>query len=186
MSSDDLLLVGVIARPHGIRGSVIVNPETDFADERFRPGEVLLVGPAERAEPKTIVEVRFHQRRPIVSFEGVDTVDEAELLAGLELRMPVAALAPLPEQTYYRHDLVGCEVRDTRDAVVGQVTAVEGTLERSYLVMPRPGGEVMIPMVEGILVSVDIAERRIVVNPPEGLLEVNARSDRFPRADQEV
>ena len=115
-------------------------------------------------------------------------MNDAEALAGLELRMPSASLAPLPPQTYYRHDLVGCEVRDTAGGVIGEVTAVEGTLDRSYLVVPRPGGDVMIPMVDEICVSVDIPERRIVVNPPDGLLEVNARSgaDRFPRNDREV
>lgn len=169
---DDLLLVGVIARPHGIRGSVIVNPETDFADERFRAGEVLLVGPADRAEPRRILEVRGHQGRLIVDLEGVESMDDAEAVAGLELWMPAAALGPLPEQTYYRHDLVGCEVRDLHDTVIGRVTKVEGTLDRSYLIIPRRGGEMMIPMVEGILMRVDLEERRIIVDPPEGLLDL--------------
>jgi 16S rRNA processing protein RimM len=172
MSADDLLLVGIIARPHGLRGSVIVNPETDFADERFKVGEELLVGPAERTQPRRIVAVRGHQGRVIVDLEGVESMDDAEALAGQELWMPAAALGPLPERTYYRHDLVGCEVLDTHDTVIGRVTKVEGTLDRSYLIIPRRGGEMMIPMVEGILVAVDIAHRRIVVDPPEGLLDL--------------
>lgn len=151
---------------------MIVNPETDFADERFKVGEVLLVGPRDDATPKRILEVRGHQGRVIVDLEGIESMDDAEAVAGMELWMPAAALAPLPEDTYYRHDLVGCEVRDTRDAVVGKVTRVEGTLDRSYLIVPRRGGEVMIPMVDGILVRVDLAARRIVVDPPEGLLEL--------------
>jgi 16S rRNA processing protein RimM len=172
MSTDDLLLVGTIARPHGIRGSVIVNPETDFADERFKVGEELLVGPAERTHPRRIVAVRGHQGRVIVDLEGVESMNDAEALAGQELWMPAAALGPLPERTYYRHDLVGCEVRDTQEAVIGRVTKVEGTLDRSYLIIPRRGGEVMIPMVEGILVAVNLEQRRIIVNPPEGLLDI--------------
>jgi 16S rRNA processing protein RimM len=172
MSTDDLILVGVIARPHGTRGSVIVNPETDFADERFKAGQELLVGPVGGVQPMRIVDVRFHQGRPLITLEGVETMDEAEALAGRELRMPAAALGPLPQGTYYRHDLIGCEVRDTHDVVIGRVTKVEGTIDRSYLIIPRRGGEMMIPMVEGILVGVDIAARRVVVNPPDGLLEL--------------
>jgi 16S rRNA processing protein RimM len=172
MSDDDLLLVGVVARAHGNRGGVIVNPETDFAERRFSVGQVLLVGPEARAQARRIREVRFHQGRPIISLEGIDTMNDAEALAGAELRMPVAALGPLPAGTYYRHDLVGCEVRDTHDAVVGRVTAVEGPLERSHLVVARKGGEVMIPLVDEICVHVDIGRRRIVVNPPDGLLEL--------------
>jgi 16S rRNA processing protein RimM len=170
-----LVLVGTIARTHGLRGGVIVNPDTDFAAERFRAGEVLLVGPLDAPAsgvPRRILEARFHQGRPVIRLEGIESITDAEGLAGCALHMPASALGSLPERTYYRHDLVGCEVRDTAGAPVGRVTRVEGTLERSYLVVPRPGGEVMIPMVDGICVSVDIAARLVVVDPPEGLLEL--------------
>jgi 16S rRNA processing protein RimM len=172
MGTDDLLLVGRVARAHGNRGQVIVNLETDFPEDRFRAGQVLFVGPAEQVQGREILEVRFQQRRPIVALAGVETMNEAEALAGTELWLPAAALAPLPEGTFHRHDLVGCEVRDTRDRLVGRVTAVEGTLERSCLVVD---GGAMIPLVAGICVRVDPAARQIVVDPPEGLLDLNAR-----------
>ena len=130
------LLVGRVARAHGNRGQVIVNPETDFAEERFRVGRgAAASAPADRAVPRTIARVRFHQGRPVVALEGVETMNDAEALAGAELWMPAAALAPLPEGTFYRHDLVGCEVRDAADAIVGRVTGVEGPIERSQLVV---------------------------------------------------
>ena len=172
MSTDELLLVGVIARAHGNKGSVIVNPETDFAEDRFKAGAVVLVGPEGLAAPKRIRESRFHQGRPVIALEGIETMNDAEALAGTELWMPAEALGQLPQDTYYRHDLIGCEVRDTQDTLIGRVSRVEGTLERSYLLVPRKGGEAMIPMVEGILVGIDIGARRIVVNPPDGLLDL--------------
>jgi 16S rRNA processing protein RimM len=169
MNTEDLLLVGRVARPHGIRGQVIVNPETDFAGDRFKVGQVLLVGTADRAVEREIREARFHQGRPILGLAGVGTIDEAEALAGAELWVPQATLEPLPAGTYYRHDLIGCEVRDSADGLVGRVTAVEGTLDRSYLVID---GDVMLPLVEGICLEVDMAARRIIVDPPEGLIEL--------------
>ncbi len=165
----DLVLVGRVARPHGLRGHVVVNPETDFPDERFKVGHVLLVGPADRTVEREILEVRFHQGRPILALAGVESMDAAELLAGVDLWVPQAKLEPLPERTYYRHDLVGCEVRDRSDGLVGRVTAVEGTLDRSYLVID---GDVMLPLVDGICLQVDTVARRIVVDPPEGLIEL--------------
>jgi 16S rRNA processing protein RimM len=81
----------------------------------------------------------------------------------------------LPDGTFYRHDLVGCEVRDLSDAMVGRVTDVQGPIERSHLVIKSERGEVLIPLVEGICVRIDPAARVIVVNPPEGLLEANVR-----------
>jgi 16S rRNA processing protein RimM len=172
--SEDLLLVGRIARAHGIRGHVIVNPETDFMEERFRIGGVLKVGPAERTRNYEILEVRFQQGRPIVRFAGIETMNDAEALAGADLWLGEGEIAPLPAGTFYRHDLVGCEVRDAHGTMLGRVTGVEGTMDRSYLVVD---GDVMIPLVEGICLAVDIAGRRVTVDPPEGLLNLNRRGE---------
>ena len=171
--SGDLLLVGRIARPHGIRGQVIVNPETDFMEDRFRVGQILKLGSPDRTRDCEIVEVRFHQGRPIVRLAGIDTMDEAAALAGADLWVPEAGLAPLPDGTFYRHELIGCEVRNVAGTVLGRVTAVEGALDRSYLVVD---GHMMIPLVSGICVGVDIGERRVIVDPPEGLVDLNRPS----------
>jgi 16S rRNA processing protein RimM len=172
---DDFLLVGRVARTHGNRGQVIVNPETDFADERFRIGEVVFVGPENRSVPRRITAVRFHQGRPIIGLDGIDSMNDAEALANAELWVSASTLPPLPPATFYRHDLVGCEVRDTGDDFLGRVTDVQGPLERSYLVVESARGEVLIPMVETICVRVDPKARVIVVDPPDGLLDANTR-----------
>jgi 16S rRNA processing protein RimM len=169
--SRDLLLVGRVARSHGNKGQVIVNPETDFAERRFQEGRTLLVGPEADPVPRQIRSVRFHQGRPIVALDGIETMNDAEALAGADLWVPAADVEPLPENTFYRHDLVGCEVRDTQGRVVGRVTKVEGPLERSHLVVHGHRGEAMIPMVAG-MVTVDLAAKTIVVDPPEGLLDL--------------
>jgi 16S rRNA processing protein RimM len=174
-ADDELLLIGRIARAHGNRGQVIVNPETDFAHERFRVGQVMLVGPADRPTPRRILAARFHQGRPVVALEGVDTMNDAEALAGAELWMPASSIPPLPAGTFYRHELVGCEVRDVGDSVVGRVTDVHGPIERSYLVIEGQRGEVLIPLVGHICVRIDPEARVIVIDPPEGLLEANER-----------
>ena len=169
---DDFLLVGRVARAHGNRGQVIVNLETDFPEERFKVGEQLLVGPA--AEAREITEVRLHQGRPVIALRGIATMNDAEALAGAELKVRASAVPALPKGTFYRHDLVGCEVRDVVGKVVGRVTGVEGSLERSRLVVAGEAGEVLIPLVADICVSIDTAARQIVVDPPEGLIELNA------------
>ena len=170
----DLLLVGRIARAHGNKGQVIVNPETDFPEERFAEGNLLVVEQQGRAVERRIAAVRFQQGRPIVTLDGIVTMNDAEALAGAELKMPASALAPLPGNTYYRHDLVGCDVKDTTGRVIGRVTDVEGPIERSLLVVGEGRGEMMIPMVDGICVSVDLATKIIVVDPPDGLVGLNA------------
>lgn len=167
----DLVLVGRIARTHGNKGQVIVNPETDFPDERFRVGAVVLVGP--EATPRAIREVRIHQGRPILALEGIGSMTEAEALAGAELKVPAGASSALPEGTFYHYDLIGCAVEDAAGRPIGTVTGVEGTLEQGRLAVTGQGGEVLIPLVADICMQVDIAGRRIVVDPPEGLVELN-------------
>jgi 16S rRNA processing protein RimM len=174
-AADELILIGRVARAHGNRGQVIVNPDTDFAEDRFRAGQVLLVGPADRPAPRRITASRLHQGRPVVALEGVETMNDAEALAGAELWMAASTIPPLPAGTFYRHDLVGCEVRDVTDAVLGRVTDVQGPIDRSHLVVQGEGGEMLIPLVDHICVRVDPVARVIVVNPPEGLLEANRR-----------
>ena len=82
-------------------------------------------------------------------------------------------LAGLPRGTFYRHDLVGCQVQTSAGAAVGVVQGVEGTLDRSRLVVQSPDGEVLIPLVTAICTSIDVEAKRIVIDPPEGLLELN-------------
>lgn len=170
---DDLLLVGRVARPHGIRGQVIVNLETDFPDDRFKVGQVLLVGDASRPAERRIESVRFHQGRPIVALEGIGSMNDAEALAGADIWVRASEIAPLPGGTFYRHDLVGCEVRDVQQALIGRVTSVDGPIDRSCLVVEGERGEILIPLVDEICVTVDPSAGIIVVNPPEGLLDAN-------------
>jgi 16S rRNA processing protein RimM len=171
---EELLVVGRVARAHGNKGQVIVNPDTDFADDRFQAGRILIVGAEETR--RSITGVRFHQGRPIIGLDGIDSMDAAERLAGAELKMRRSDLAALPEGTYYRHDLVGCQVQDTDGRLIGVVASVEGPIDRSRLVIDAPHGEVLIPLVPEICVEVTPAEKKIRVKAPEGLIELNARS----------
>jgi 16S rRNA processing protein RimM len=172
-----MAVVGRIARPHGIRGQVVVNLETDFPHERFQAGAELFVKRSEGRDVERLVisTVRFHNDRPIVGFDGFDDIDQASTLAGTELRVPLDRLASLPAEMFYRHDLVGCEVKRLDGSHVGKVTDVEGTLGGSRLVVSTGRGEVLVPLAAEICRSIDPAGRRIVIEPPEGLLELNQK-----------
>jgi 16S rRNA processing protein RimM len=171
---DEMAVVGRIARPHGIRGQVVVNLETDFPHERFHPGAEFFVN-GSTSDRLVIATVRFHNERPIIGFEGVTDMNQAIALAGRELRIPVEQLTSLPPDMFYRHDLVGCAVNAADGSSIGTVTDVEGTLGGSRLVVTTDRGEVLVPLVAEICRSIDVAGKRIVIEPPEGLLELNER-----------
>ena len=170
---EDMALVGRIARSHGIRGQVIVNPETDFPEDRFQPGAELFIERGGQVEALKLTTARFHKERPVIGIEGVETMDAADALAGRELRVPVERLAALPPDTFYRHDLIGCRVETRAGTVVGIVNDVNGTLTASRLVVISDEGEILIPLVSQICQDIDAEGRRIVIDPPEGLLELN-------------
>jgi 16S rRNA processing protein RimM len=173
MGWDEMALVGRIARMHGIRGQVIVNVETDFPDIRFRPGAELFVSRGKAVDRITLTTVRFHAGRPVIGIAGIETANAAEELAGLELRVPPEQLVELPEGAFYRHDLVGCTVATDTGEPVGIVAAVEGSFEMSRLVVQAGDDEILIPFVATICTAVDAAAKRIVIAPPEGLLDLN-------------
>jgi 16S rRNA processing protein RimM len=170
---EDMAIVGRVARPHGIRGQVIVNLDTDFPEERFHPGAELFVNRSGVVEPITLTTVRFQQERPVIGIRGVEDMNAATALAGAELRVPVDRLAVLPGGTFYRHDLIGCRVETRSGQGVGIVTDVEGDACGSRLVIDTATGEVLVPLAAEICPTIDPPDKRIVIDPPEGLLELN-------------
>jgi 16S rRNA processing protein RimM len=172
---DDAILVGVIARTHGNRGEVIVNPETDFPEERFYEGAELMTRRKD-GSPATmeVVTMRMHQGRPVILFKGVASMNDAELLAGLELRIAEdeGDAELLEEGEYFHRDLIGCAVVTESGDEIGEVAAVQGEGGQSRLVVRSRRNEVLIPLVDDIC-TVDLKAKRITVRPPEGLLELN-------------
>jgi 16S rRNA processing protein RimM len=169
---DSFVVVAVVARPQGRRGEVIAASQTDFGEERFKPGSRVHVKRAEAIETLTITTSREHDGRWVLGFEGIGSIDEAETLRGLELRVPESALQPLDAGQFYVHDLVGCRVATTSGAEVGVVSRVEFGAGGAALVVGDAKGEVMVPLVDAICRSVDIAAKTVVIEPPEGLLDL--------------
>jgi len=166
------VVVGRIGRPHGVRGEVTVEVRTDDPDLRFAPGAVLSTDPADRG-PLTISGARWHCETQLLTLEGVDSREVAENYRDTELLVPVAALPPLEDpDDFYDHQLVGLTARLVDGSVLGELVAIrhEGG---DLLVVRRPeGGEALIPFVRAIVPTVDVAGGFVVVDPPEGLLEL--------------
>jgi 16S rRNA processing protein RimM len=173
MNWDDAILVGVVARTHGNRGEVIVNPETDFPEERFRKGARLWTR-RRGGEPTTldVVTMRMHQGRPVILFSGIGSMNDAELLAGQELRTEEVDADLLPGGEFFHRDLVGCEVVTEAGEPVGRVTGVLDDSAQARLVVAGKRSELLIPLADAIC-TVDLAAKRITVRPPDGLLELN-------------
>jgi len=168
----DMVLVGRVARPQGIRGEVIIDPSTDFPEDRFAEGASVYVERDGAVESLVVAASRMHAGRPVVRFEACESMNDAETLRGRELRVPESALAELPENVWYHHQLLGSLVRTKDGHEVGTVTAISGPTDRSILVIDGPEGNALVPLVAEFC-TVDVAGKTIEIDPPDGLLEVN-------------
>jgi 16S rRNA processing protein RimM len=170
---DDMVVVGRVGRPHGLRGQVFVSPETDFVSERFRPGATLWTRAGGREEMLTISSSRVQSGRPVVGFTGLESIEAVAWLARAELRIPETQVQSLEAGRYYEYQLVGCTVETVDGRTVGTVVRVESGPGGSQLVVPGDRGEILVPFVPQICVSVDIERKGVRIDPPEGLLELN-------------
>jgi 16S rRNA processing protein RimM len=166
------VVVGRIGRPHGVRGEVTVEVRSDDPDLRFYVGAVLATDPASRG-PLTVTAKRWHRDVLLLTIEGIHSREDAETLRNTELLVDIADLPELEDpDSFYDHQLVGLTARLTDESELGEVTAVrhEGA---DLLVVCRPeGGDLLIPFVAAIVPTVDLAGGFLVVDPPEGLLEL--------------
>lgn len=181
MAWDDMVLVGRIGRPHGIRGHVFVNAETDFVEERFAPGATVWIESDGGGDAFTVASLRIQGGRPVVSFDGLARIEDVAGLTGRELRVPESMLPPLDDGAYYQHQLVGCVVETASGERVGVVTRVDGGVGGSLLTVDGPRGEILVPFAVDICVAIDVEKKSIRIEPPEGLLELNERRRTGPR-----
>ena len=173
---DDLVVVGRIGRPQGVRGEVTVEVRTDAPEERFADGAVLLTDPPERG-PLTVEHARDHSGRLVVLFAGVPERAAAERLRDTLLQVDVRTLAPIEDPDEF-HDwqLVGLTAVLPDGAQVGaMVGAVVDVLHLPHgdvlAVRRADGTEVLVPFVRAFVPEVDVAGGRVVLDPPPGLLD---------------
>lgn len=112
----------------------------------------------------------MHGDELILKFVGVDTISDAEKLAGAEVAIPFEQRAALGEDEYYESDLVGCEVVDSAGRALGVVTEFEETGGAPLL---HVGKDLLIPFAKSICTQIEPGNKRILVNLPEGLLDLN-------------
>lgn len=168
----DLLAVGKILRPHGIRGALVVEPLTDWPAERFAPGSRLLLEATPGGRREVAVTSRTpHKGRVLITLEGVSDRNEAEKLKGAFLMLPARLASRLGEGEYWVHDLVGIELHDPSGRALGAVEDVICREAQDLLVVREPGGrEVGIPFVSQFVKSVNLDRRVMTVELPEGLM----------------
>jgi 16S rRNA processing protein RimM len=169
---DDLISVARIARPQGHRGEVIADLLTDFPERFARLARVYVKRADGRLLLLDLENSRPHKGRVALKFVGCDSVSGAEELRDARVMVPRDQLVELPEDTYYDFDLIGCEAISVEGQYLGRVEEVLNYGAAPLLVVRDGARELLIPLVLSICVEISTERKRIVVNPPEGLLDL--------------
>ncbi|WP_149359982.1 ribosome maturation factor RimM [Lolliginicoccus suaedae] len=170
------LVIGRVAKSHGVHGELVVEVRTDAPEDRFIPGAELH-GRRERDQatrPFVIETVRQHSGRLLVRLEGIRDRDMADALRGTLFVVDSADLPPSEDDSYYDHELEGLRafLRDG-GAELGTVREVLHTAAGELLaITTTEGKEVLVPFVTEIVPDIDLAAGRITIAPPDGLLEL--------------
>jgi 16S rRNA processing protein RimM len=169
------LIVGRVAKAHGVTGELVVDVRTDDPELRFAPGAILRAKASDHGERNYVVmAVRPHGDRLLLRLEGVADRDAADALRGSLFVIDSGDLPPIDESdTYYDHQLEGLVVRTTDGRDIGTVAEVLHTAGGELLAVDRAdAGELLVPFVTAIVTSVSLDTGIVEIDPPEGLLEL--------------
>ena len=167
----DRILAGYVRRAHGIHGDVVVRGTLQDSADRFAEGAVLVTNEDTPREFE-ITGVRGHQGDYIITFNGIGDRNAAEALRGTQFTIDMADRRELESGEWWPEDLDGCDVYSMDGALVGVVASVIAGAAQDRIVVETPdGAKGEVPFVSELVPEVDVENRRIVVDLPEGLLE---------------
>lgn len=169
-----LVAVGEVLKPHGIGGEVRVRALTDQPEKRFgRLRECILWQPAaDRREACRVARSRFDGETLLVKIDGVDSPERARDFSGWLLAVDREHALPALDGRFYPWQMEGARVETRRGEPVGVFAGVESGGPQELWVVADGDRRHLIPAVPEIVVEVSVAERRIVIDPPEGLLDL--------------
>lgn len=180
---DRLVLLGVVRRPHGVRGEASVEMMTDDPARLAEIDSVVLVSPDRRESiVARVMAARVHKGRSLALFDTFRTPEEVALHRDWTVEIPQDEMRELDDDEYFIHDLVGLEVRDKDGRVVGRVTgALEGSAQLLLQVARTAGGSFELPFAQAIVKRVDTEAGVIDVELPDGLETLNDPEPPKPR-----
>jgi 16S rRNA processing protein RimM len=173
-NEDSLVTVARAVKTKGLKGEVVADLLTDFP-ERFESLERLIgLSPTGGRHALEIEDYWFRNHRIVLKFVGYDTIEAGQELVGYDFCVPELDRVVLDEDEYYDFELEGCVVSEVTGKVVGTVRSILKTGGAEILVIKTSDEqEVLVPLAESIVVKIDTAAKTIVIDPPEGLLELS-------------
>ena len=170
--SDDLIVIARAVRTHGLKGEVVAELLTDFPERFEDVEELVVVAPSGERKPGQLEDYWFQKDRVVLKLADYDDIDKAKELIGSDFAVSESERVPLDDDEYYDWELEGCTVKVGNESI-GEVRSVMRTGGAEILVVSdQAGKEQLVPLATPIVVEVNVAAKTIVIDPPEGLLEL--------------
>jgi 16S rRNA processing protein RimM len=170
MLIDDCFELGYIVKTHGLKGQVYVQLDVDDPSEYYKM-ESVLAEKSGKLIPFFVSGLKPQGDKLLVTFEDIDHIDQASQIVGLKLFLPLDQLPAAPDDGYYYHELIGMKVSHASQPI-GVVKDIYQPSSQYLLAVDFQDNEVLIPIEDHIVLSVDKQKGEIVVDLPEGLLEI--------------
>ena len=166
------LKVGKIVNTHSLKGEVKVISSTDFEEERFKKGSKLLITRGNQLIREVVVQsYRNHKNFLLVKFEGIDSVEEAEKLKNLQIKIDSDEVGELEENEFYFHQIIGCEVFDENYRNLGEIIDIlTPGANDVWVIKGEEGKEILIPYIEDVVKKIDITSKKVNIEVMEGLI----------------
>ncbi|MBU2608422.1 MAG: ribosome maturation factor RimM [Chloroflexi bacterium] len=170
-SEMEFITIGEIVAPQGTKGKLKVKVLTDFP-HRFAANSTIYVN----HQPTTIETSTWYKGMVIIKLPAIDSLQDAERLRGEMIEIHPSQLQPLQEGQYYIFQLIGLEVWTTAGELLGNIKEIITAKSNDNYVVSGDKGEFLIPAIEDVVKSVDLETKRMVIEPLEGLLELNKKT----------
>lgn len=176
MAEEQYYLVGKIVNTQALRGEVRVMATTDFPEERFKIGATLAIFNGDKlVETVEVDGHRLHKNFNLLHFKGKDNINDVEKFKGFDLKIAGTEREAdeLDENEFYYDDIIGLEVYTTDETYLGKVREITSLPSNDVWAIQRPnkGKDILIPYIEDIVLEIDLADNRVVIEPMDGLID---------------
>ncbi|UPS92250.1 MULTISPECIES: ribosome maturation factor RimM [unclassified Bizionia] len=172
MKKEDCFYLGKIVSKYSFKGELLIKLDTDEPD-LYENLDAMFVDLRNNLVPFFIESSQLHKSDLLrVRFEDVDTEADADSLIKCDIYLPLDLLPKLEGDKFYYHEIIGFQVRDVNFGTVGIVTSVNDTTAQALFEIDKDGTEILIPMNDAFIVKVDKANKEIILDTPEGLIDL--------------
>lgn len=172
MRKKDCFYLGKIAKKFSFKGEVLIYLDTD-EPELYENMESVFVEFNKDLIPFFIESSNLHKNDFLrVKFEDVDSEDEADKMIGAEIYLPLNMLPKLEGNKFYFHEVIGFEIEDKRLGVFGKIVSINDTTAQPLFEVENGAVQILVPMIDQFLVKIDRENKKVVMDLPEGLIEM--------------